>query len=928
MRVNLERIATAPCVSRWDDLSREVYCVLGIPVDAIDMPAVLDAIEDAAADGVPFLISTPNLNYLVNSKLDPEFHESLMLSELCPPDGMGVVWIAWLLGIPIKCRVAGSDIFEALKSSDSCAHHLKLFLLGGAEGVVEKACATLNERCSGLSCVGSINPGFTPIETAREDQIIDEINASQADFLLVALGAKNGQLWLQRHSDRLQVPIRAHLGATINFLAENVKRAPLAFQKLGFEWLWRIKEEPYLWKRYFGDAAITLQLLLTCVLPLALLKGSERFARRREAELVVDRKQDNNSITLSVCGAATAENLDKAVSSFRDALAAKNNIVIDLSNTRTIDARFLGLLLMVRKSAKKQSVDAKFVGASSRLQKIFQLNGLEFLLASDRPKQIASVQPSPASWGHSIGTAVLVATALVVTIGAFGDGLLELVKRWSGEEEYTHGFLIPLVSVWLLWNRRGALLASGGRPHWSGLVVILAAVFMQMIGEYTSIFILSHFAFIFVLMGIALVLGGYPLLKLTFIPIAFLIFAIPLPYFIQSSLTLQLQLISSQLGVDFIRMFQIPVYLEGNTIDFGYYQLQVVDACSGLRYLYPLLSLSFLAAYLFQAPIWQRAIVFLSAIPITIGMNGLRIGLVGVTVDHWGMQMANGLLHFFEGWVIFIACAGLLVAEVLLLTRLSGKAFFQNFHLPVVTARSSDQRSLSPTSRAALMTSILLIGAAGLTVHAIAHQVEFIPERTRFAAFPDEIGQWRGHPALLDQATEKALGLDDYILSDYRKPDGESVNLYVAYYSSQRNGYSPHSPLVCMPGGGWLITRLQQLNSSNQGTNFPFNRVIIERDGSRELVYYWFDERGRKVANEYWAKWYLLVDAITKDRTDGSLIRLITQIPADETEHQADARLNSFMHDVLPSLGRFLPSEKQRMPITSAPFSAGNTYHG
>ena len=159
------------------------------------------------------------------------------------------------------------------------------------------------------------------------------------------------------------------------------------------------------------------------------------------------------------------------------------------------------------------------------------------------------------------------------------------------------------------------------------------------------------------LIGIVLGIGGYSLLRVAFIPIAFLLFAIPLPYFIDAVLTLRLQLVSSELGVFFIRMFGIPVYLDGNIIDMGNYKLQVVEACSGLRYLYPLLSLSFLAAYLFHAPLWQRGLVFLSSIPIAIGMNGFRIGLVGLLVDRWGTAMAEGVLHFFEGWVVFLACA-------------------------------------------------------------------------------------------------------------------------------------------------------------------------------------------------------------------------------------------------------------------------------
>jgi exosortase D (VPLPA-CTERM-specific) len=540
-----------------------------------------------------------------------------------------------------------------------------------------------------------------------------------------------------------------------------------------------------------------------------------------------------------------------------------------------------------------------------------------------------SVQSLAKSDPSRIRAGILVLLAIVVAIFVFGNALLELVHRWSTEEEYSHGFLIPVVSAWLLWNRRDALAANLGRPSWWGPVLILLAILTHMIGEYSSIFILSQFAFIFVLFGLTLAVGGYPLLKVAFIPIAFLIFAIPVPYFIESSLTLQLQLISSRLGVDIIRMFQIPVYLSGNVIDLGYYQLQVVEACSGLRYLYPLLSLSFLAAYVFQAPMWQRVLVFLSGVPITIGMNGLRIGLVGVTVDRWGSEMANGVLHFFEGWIIFVACAALLLGEIYLLARLSGTTFFQAFRLPAPTIGKQNGETRSVRfPQMALVSGLVLTFGAAIAVQLISHRPEFIPERTRFAAFPSSIGGWQGHPVELDRATVKALGLDDYILSNYQRTDGKSVNLYVAYYSTQRNGYAPHSPTVCIPGDGWLITHLETITYKGANAPFPFNRLIIERGGTKQLVYYWFDERGRTIANEYWAKWYLLVDAITKNRTDGSLIRLITQIFPGETEADADRRLRSFMRIAVPTIDAYLPDERGTKQPKSTLGSGGAADHG
>jgi exosortase D (VPLPA-CTERM-specific) len=536
-----------------------------------------------------------------------------------------------------------------------------------------------------------------------------------------------------------------------------------------------------------------------------------------------------------------------------------------------------------------------------------------------------SVQTITASRSNAALVGVLIAVALVVALFAFSDGLSELVARWIRQEEYSHGFLIPVVSAWLLWTRRESVLASVGQPSWTGPAIILLAVIMLVVGEYGSLFLLSQLGFILVLFGLVLATGGYSLLKAMFVPMAFLIFAIPLPYFLESKLTLQLQLISSQLGVGVIRLFRIPVYLEGNIIDLGYYKLFVIEACSGLRYLYPLLSLSFLVAYLFQAPLWQRLLVFVSAVPITIGMNGFRIGMVGVTVDRWGAAMADGVLHFFEGWVIFIACSAILIAEIFLLARLSGRKFSQVFHVPMGPQKSS--ASADANGRLALVSYCLIfVGVAGLAAHSLSHRPPFIAERARFATFPMTIGDWQGRASRLDAATEKALGLDDYILSDYAKPKGKPVNFYVAYYSSQQNGYAPHSPTVCLPGGGWLITHSEKTSYNGLGTALPLNRVILDHDGSKELVYYWFDERGRKIADEYWAKWYLLVDAITKNRTDGSLIRLVTQIFPGETEYDADLRLQSFMREVVPTLGPYLPAEPGT--LAKSAFYRARSSHG
>lgn len=527
------------------------------------------------------------------------------------------------------------------------------------------------------------------------------------------------------------------------------------------------------------------------------------------------------------------------------------------------------------------------------------------LMKSERAVQFGSDR------ANAIYKSVLLLVSVFIALIAFGGPLLELVHRWSVQEEYSHGFLIPVIVAWLLWTRRDALLASIGRPSWTGPVLILLAAVMHIVGKLSALYILSQLGFIVALIGIALGLGGYSLLKVTFIPIIFLLFAIPLPYFIDAALSFQLQLISSQLGTFFIRLLQIPVYLEGNVIDLGVYKLQVVEACSGLRYLYPLMSLGFLAAYLFQAPLWQRAVVFLSTIPITIVMNSFRIGVVGVLVNYWGPQDADGFLHMFEGWIIFIACAGVLVAEMYLFARLgSGKGFFEVFYAPKLAPSLPKLPNAQSFGRAPIVICLLLLCAGGLAAYFVSTRTEIYPERKLFLAFPTSLGEWRGHPSSLDRQTETFLGLTDYILSDYAKSDRRQVNLYVAYYASQRTGIAPHSPSVCIPGNGWQITDLERTNysSTDPSISLPLNRVVIARGSDKQLVYYWFDERGRHIANEYLSKLYLLKDAIFENRTDGALVRLTTPLYPGESESDADKRLQAFTKTVVPNLAGYLPS--------------------
>jgi N-acetylglucosaminyldiphosphoundecaprenol N-acetyl-beta-D-mannosaminyltransferase len=347
------------------------------------MSAVVRRIDAAVTNATPFLISTPNLNFLVNSLDDPEFRQSLLQSDLCPPDGMPILWIARLLGIPIKQRIAGSDIFEALRSRPRVAGPLKIFFFGATEPVAAAAAARLNCAPIGLKCVGWACPGYVGVDELSEDRFVNQINASNADFLVAALGARNGQLWLLRNHGRLQAPVRAHLGATINFQAGTVKRAPRFVQKLGFEWLWRIKEEPALFSRYWHDGSALVRQLGARVLPLAVIMLCRKVWSRRH-DLVIVADENIDGITVRLSGDATATEIPRAVAHLREVAARGKPIEIDLSSTKTVDARFLGLFLMLRKQVKDSGNVVSFIKPSASLQRQFQLAGAEYLLLPDK----------------------------------------------------------------------------------------------------------------------------------------------------------------------------------------------------------------------------------------------------------------------------------------------------------------------------------------------------------------------------------------------------------------------------------------------------------------------------------------------------------------------------------------------------------------
>ena len=502
---------------------------------------------------------------------------------------------------------------------------------------------------------------------------------------------------------------------------------------------------------------------------------------------------------------------------------------------------------------------------------------------------------------------------VLASVPVFFAGYRELVQAWS-TPEYSHGPLIPLISLYLFLRELRHAPAAPGETvlRWPGVAVIGFAMLIAIFGNLVLVGDIVAYSFIIWTFGLVLLTFGWRRGLGHWKPVLHLIFMLPLPQALYWQLSIFLQGVSSVIGVWFVEMAGIPVFLDGNIIDLGIYKLQVAEACSGLRYLFPILSFSYLFSILYRGPLWHKAVLLLSAAPITVFMNSFRIGMIGILVNHYGIEQAEGFLHFFEGWVIFLACVGILFLMAIARQRLTPNPLplseaidldFDGFG-PILT------RVLSVVATPAMLVAVVMSTALSLGWLLFPTAPRTVPERTPFLLFPREIAGMNGFLESLDPAVARTLAADDYVSATYEGAGQPPINLFVAYYDNQTEGGGIHSPEVCLPVGGWEMSDIAPYEVSFPDTaygTFKLNRAVIQKGVNKQLVYYWFEQRGRRFTNDFVTKFAVIYDSWTKGRLDGALVRFVTPIDAEGGEAAADARLKAFMTQALPVLPQFVP---------------------
>lgn len=555
----------------------------------------------------------------------------------------------------------------------------------------------------------------------------------------------------------------------------------------------------------------------------------------------------------------------------------------------------------VRRSASRPSDAGKFIsGTTSEVAQMF---------IADTAKSL-TFKAFPSGFGVFL-------LLLAAAVGFFWFGIVSLGEAWS-TAEYSHGPLIPLLSLILFLKHLKDVPKANPSfgTQFPGLAVIAFALAIAGIGNIARIPDIITYGMIVWVYGVILVTFGFKQGAPFWGSVLHLVFMLPLPAFLYWQVSIALQGFSAELGVSLVRAMNVPVYLDGNIIDLGEYKLDVAEACSGLRYLFPIMSFSYIFCMLYKGSIIHKIILLLSAVPITILMNSARIGMIGILVDAYGIEQAEGFLHVFQGWVIFIVCILSLfaLAKILQLTAGDRRPILVALELDFGMLSQQARRVLSMRSSTGLLAALMMTGLASGAVYFSPKPSGVDLQREPLFLFPTTIGGWdAGAPEKLEPNIEAVLKADDYLLVGYSSAEQPtSVNLFIAWYRKQTEGSGIHSPEVCVPAGGWEMSEIEvetvavQLSSGTE-TLVPVNRAIIRKGLSKQLVYYWFEQRGRRLTSDYLSKAVTVVDAMTIGRTDGGLVRLVTPIASGENESDADGRLKSFMSEVLPILPQFVP---------------------
>lgn len=384
-------------------IMRKLVVVSGLPIDDLNMEEALDRLEDfveiGRATGKTHQVATVNADFVVKAMQDPELRYLLQDADMATADGMPLVWGARILGVSLEGRVAGSDMIPAL-AERAAQKGYSIYFFGAAPGVAQQAADTLKEKYPELKVAGVMSPPYSSVlEVDRS--ILDEIKAADPDILLVALGNPKQEKFIGMYGRELGVPVMIGIGATLDFIAGHMQRAPEWMQNAGLEWLYRLLQEPRrMWKRYVVD-----------MVGFNLFFLRQWWAMRRGQTVApllptqTDVVMIDDTAVLNVKGRVDMGNHTELSKQVREIFAITPNVILNLEETEFLDSSAIGTLVALSKQAHDAGGELKLAGLSApvkqtlsllRLDKFFDIyEDVTVALGMSAPKMAVVQEPAP-----------------------------------------------------------------------------------------------------------------------------------------------------------------------------------------------------------------------------------------------------------------------------------------------------------------------------------------------------------------------------------------------------------------------------------------------------------------------------------------------------------------------------------------------------
>jgi len=510
-----------------------------------------------------------------------------------------------------------------------------------------------------------------------------------------------------------------------------------------------------------------------------------------------------------------------------------------------------------------------------------------------------------------IRTQIVILTILF--IAAYYVPFKSMVNIWWENDDYSYGFLIPVASAYLLWEKRKTLGEIPIRSAWGIFPVLVFFILISLygvLGSSGNISMPSTPLLIILFTGFCF---GIESVKRLILPLGFLFFMIPVPAVLERYMGLYLKAMSSRLGGAFISLFNIPVHVSGNVIDLGVTQLQVVDACSGLRYIFPLLGLGILYAYFFERVAWKRLFCVLITIPLGVFLNALRIGVTGVLTEMFGPKVSEGFFHDFSGWVLFVFAFIMLFLISRLLAVFSPKAAVSKESIAPQAGHAATLAVEGKKTTGAFLFSVVVLSSVAV----LSLSTSTLPPvaiEGGIQGFPLLIGEWKGTPEIVDPVIVRESGAEEAFSGYFINGSGSEISLYMGYRStaflSNENFF--HSPTVCIPSSGWVQRDVKRRTITNVPyfDNLDVTKMVIEKEGKRQLVYFWFQTKDKATHDKNINRYHLSLHALRRDNTHDLFMRPITPVYSDEKIVDAEIRMDRFVREMMPVLLQFL-KEKQ-----------------